>query len=99
MVFSGRPHKRFSALRLSAGHAVRVRAGVGPGGVGIAPKSSGFLRYSHLGVQFVIILIAFALGGAWLDKRLSAKGLVTLAGILAGAAIGFYVMVREIQRK
>jgi putative F0F1-ATPase subunit (Ca2+/Mg2+ transporter) len=69
------------------------------GGSGIAPKSGDFLRYSHLGVQFVIILIAFALGGAWLDKRLSAGGLVTLAGIFAGAAIGFYFIYRAIARK
>jgi putative F0F1-ATPase subunit (Ca2+/Mg2+ transporter) len=50
-------------------------------------------------VQFVIITIAFALGGAWLDERLSAGGLVTLAGIFAGAAIGFYLLYREIPRK
>ena len=62
-----------------------------------APKE--FLRYSHLGVQFVIIVIAFALGGAWLDPRLGDTGLVTLACIFAGAAIGFYLLYREIPRK
>ena len=72
----------------------------GPGGgAPITPGPRDFLRYSHLGVQFVIILIAFALGGAWLDERLSAGGLVTLAGIFAGAAIGFYILYREIPRK
>ena len=71
----------------------------GTGGVPIAPEPRNFLRYSHLGVQFVIIIIAFAFGGAWLDERLSARGLVTLAGILAGAAIGFYLLYREIPRK
>ena len=50
-------------------------------------------------MQFVIVLIAFALGGAWLDDRLSAGGLVTLAGIFAGAAIGFYLIYRETSRK
>ena len=65
----------------------------------IAPGSRDFLRYSHLGVEFVIILVAFALGGAWLDERLSAGGLVTLAGIFAGAAIGFYFIYRAIARK
>ena len=65
----------------------------------MAPEPRNFLRYSHLGVQFVIITIAFALGGAWLDERLSAGGLVTLAGIFAGAAIGFYLLYREIPRK
>jgi hypothetical protein len=65
----------------------------------IAPPPRDFLRYSHLGIQFVIIIIAFALGGAWLDRRLSAGNLVTLAGIFAGAAIGFYLLYREIPRK
>ncbi|UCE02398.1 MAG: AtpZ/AtpI family protein [Candidatus Latescibacterota bacterium] len=69
------------------------------GGCSIAPDPRDFLRYSHLGIQFVIILIAFALGGAWLDRRLGAGNLVTLAAIFAGAAIGFYVMYREIPRK
>jgi hypothetical protein len=63
------------------------------------PRPRDFLRYSHLGVQFVIIVIAFAWGGAWLDRRFSAGGLVTLACILAGAAIGFYLMYREIHPK
>jgi uncharacterized membrane protein len=65
----------------------------------IAPGPRDYLRYSHLGVQFVIVLIAFALGGAWLDERLSAGGLVTLAGIFAGAAIGFYLIYRETSGK
>ena len=65
----------------------------------IAPEPRNFLRYSHLGVQFVIIIVVFALGGAWLDERLSARNLVTLAAIFAGAAIGFYLLYREIPRK
>jgi hypothetical protein len=63
------------------------------------PAPRNILRYSHLGIQFVIIVIAFALGGAWLDDRLSAEGLVTLACIFAGAAIGFYLLYREIPRE
>jgi hypothetical protein len=47
----------------------------------------------------VIILLVFALGGARLDDRLSAGGIVTLAGVFTGAAIGFYVIYREISRK
>jgi hypothetical protein len=90
---------RYSAYRCAvAAGAVRADP-AGREGSPIARGPQNLLRYSHLGVQFVIILIAFALGGAWLDKRLSAGGLVTLAGIFAGAAIGFYVMYREIPRK
>lgn len=47
----------------------------------------------------MIILLVFALGGEKLDDRLSAGGLVTLASVFAGAAIGFYVIYREISRK
>lgn len=65
----------------------------------IAPPPRDLLRYSHLGLTFVIILLAFALGGNWLDERLAAGGLVTLAAIFVGAAIGFYVLYREIPRK
>ena len=65
----------------------------------IARQPHDLLRYSHLGLTFVIILIAFALGGNWLDGRLHARGLVTLAAIFVGAAIGFYVLYREIPRK
>ena len=43
--------------------------------------------------------MVFAVGGAKLDDRLSAGGFVTLAGVFAGAAIGFYVIYREISRK
>jgi hypothetical protein len=64
-----------------------------------APQLRDFWRYSHLGIEFVIIVIAFAWGGAWLDRRVSAGGLVTLACIFAGAAIGFYRIYREIQPK
>jgi len=61
------------------------------------PRS--ILRYSHLGIQFVIIIFAFAWGGSWLDRKLSAGGLVTLASVFAGAAIGFYLIYREVPRQ
>ena len=64
-----------------------------------APGPRDFLRYSHLGVQFVIIVFGFAWGGAWVDRKLSAGGLVTLACTLAGAAIAFYVLYRETPRQ
>jgi hypothetical protein len=64
-----------------------------------APGPREFLRYSHLGVQFVIIVLAFAWGGAALDRRLAAGGVITLASVFAGAAIAFYVLYREIPRR
>jgi hypothetical protein len=64
-----------------------------------APGPRDVLRYSHLGVQFVIIVLAFAWGGSALDRRIAARGIVTLVGIFAGAAIAFYVLYREIPRR
>jgi hypothetical protein len=63
------------------------------------PEPRQLLRYSHLGVQFVIIVLAFAWGGNALDRRLGAGGLVTLACVFAGAAIAFYILYREIPRR
>jgi hypothetical protein len=64
-----------------------------------SPGPREILRYSHLGVQFVIVVIAFAWGGAWIDRRLAAGGMATLLSILAGAAIAFYLLYREIRKK
>ena len=63
------------------------------------PGPREVLRYSHLGLQFVIIVIAFAWGGAWVDRRLGAGGIVMLLCIFAGAAIAFYLLVREVWKR
>jgi len=63
------------------------------------PEPRNVLRYSHLGIQFVLIVFGFAWGGSWLDGRLSAGGLVTLGSVFVGAAIGFYLLYREIPRQ
>jgi len=62
-----------------------------------APKE--FLRYSHLGVQFAVILFAFAWGGRWLVRRGYVGEWAFLLAIFAGAAIGFYLLYREIPRE
>jgi hypothetical protein len=55
------------------------------------------VRYSHLGVQFAVILFLSVFGGIQLDKRFSSRGIFTLIGMFAGAAIGIYVLYRETQ--
>ena len=55
------------------------------------------VRYSHLGVQFAVILFLSVFGGIQLDKRFATRGIFTLIGMFVGAAIGTYVLYRETQ--
>jgi len=59
---------------------------------------SDVVRYSHLGLQFAVILFLAVFGGVQLDKRLGTGGLFTILGTFAGASLGFYVLYRETQR-
>ena len=56
-----------------------------------------WIRYSHLGVQFALILLAAVFGGVQVDKKLSTGGLFTILGTFVGAGIGFYLLYRETQ--
>ncbi len=58
---------------------------------------SSVVRYSHLGIQFALVVILGIWGGAQLDKRLSTN-FFTLVGTFVGAGIGFYFLYREIRR-
>jgi F0F1-type ATP synthase assembly protein I len=58
---------------------------------------SDWMRYSHLGIQFVVILLLAVFGGLQLDKKLSTGGLFTLLGTFVGAGIAFYLLYRETQ--
>ena len=59
---------------------------------------SDLIRYSHLGFQFVAVLLLAVVGGVQLDKRLGTGGLFTILGTFGGAGIGFYALYRETQR-
>lgn len=56
------------------------------------------LRYSHLGIQFAVVVIAGIWVGSWLDRRLSTRGVLTLVGMFLGAGVGFYHLYRELYR-
>lgn len=58
---------------------------------------SDWMRYSHLGVQFALILLGAILGGVQLDKKLATGGVFTILGTFVGAGIGFYLLYRETQ--
>ena len=51
-------------------------------------------RYSHLGIQFALVVLLGIWAGSRLDKRL-ATNFFTLIGTFAGAGIGFYLLYRE----
>jgi F0F1-type ATP synthase assembly protein I len=55
---------------------------------------SDIVRFSHLGIQFAVVVLAGILAGAQLDKKLSTS-LFTLVGTFTGAGIGFYLLYRE----
>jgi uncharacterized membrane-anchored protein len=59
---------------------------------------SDILRYSHLGIQFALVILAAIWAGRWLDRLVSTRGIFTLLGTFAGAGLGFYLLYRETQR-
>lgn len=58
-----------------------------------------YLRYSHLGIQFLLSLgVPLALG-IWLDRRLGTKVLFTLLGFALGFAAGIYSLYGELYHR
>jgi hypothetical protein len=55
------------------------------------------VRYSHLGIQFALVVGLAIFGGVWLDRRFSTRGIFVLLGTFVGAGIGFYLLLREIR--
>jgi len=53
-------------------------------------NSSGFVRYSGIGIQLVAVILIFLFAGIWLDEKLGTKFLFTLAFTLIGFFGGFY---------
>jgi F0F1-type ATP synthase assembly protein I len=50
-------------------------------------------------MEFAVIIVVFALGGIWLDKRLGTAPWLVIAGVFGGAALGFWEMYRQMIRK
>ena len=55
----------------------------------------GYLRYLHLGTQMALTLVAGVLGGIWLDRRLDATPVFTVAGSLLGIGLGMGIVILE----
>lgn len=57
-------------------------------------RSSSEGSMAGLGIQFVITVMAFLFLGQWLDRRLGTIPWLLLLGVLLGAALGMWNMVR-----
>lgn len=53
-------------------------------------NTSGFVRYSGIGIQLVAVILVFLFAGIWLDEKLGTKFVFTLALTLIGFFGGFY---------
>jgi len=52
--------------------------------------TSGFVKYSGLGIQLVAVILVFLFAGIWLDNKFGTKFLFTLTLTLIGFFGGFY---------
>jgi hypothetical protein len=62
-------------------------------------KEPGPMRYAGLGVQFAASILIFVLGGQWVDRRLGAGGIITVAAAFLGFGGTMYWLVRQLKRK
>lgn len=54
------------------------------------------LGYSHLGIQFVLVIGVFCYAGYWLDGKLETSPLFIFIGLVTGFAAGFYQLYQEV---
>jgi len=64
-----------------------------PGGGAPEPNLSGL---GGMGVQFVVVLLAFLFLGKWLDARLGTSPWLLILGVFVGAAASIYSMYRRV---
>ena len=53
-------------------------------------------EFAGVGMQFALTIVAFALAGVWLDKRLNTSPFFVILLVLGGAALGFWSMYRRL---
>jgi hypothetical protein len=56
-------------------------------------------EFAGIGLQFAVTLVAFALAGIWLDRRLGTSPWLLIVLVLGGAGLAFWGMVRRITRR
>lgn len=55
-----------------------------------AARANDLLRFSHLGLQFVLVFLFFAFLGFKADEKLGTLPLLTVLGVMAGFGLAFY---------
>lgn len=56
-------------------------------------------EFAGIGLQFSITLVAFALAGVWLDRKLGTSPWLLIGLVLGGAGLAFWTMVRRMTRQ
>ena len=57
-----------------------------------------WLRYTHLGLQYCLILLLFVFGGQWLDGRMGTEPWLMLTGALLGFGASTWLIVSQMAR-
>jgi F0F1-type ATP synthase assembly protein I len=52
-------------------------------------------EFAGIGLQFGLTIVLFAFAGIWLDKRFGTSPWLVIVLVFAGAALGFWSMVRR----
>lgn len=52
--------------------------------------------YAGLGLQLLASILVFLYLGQWLDRRFGTKGILTVVGVLFGAAAAFFSVYRRL---
>ena len=53
-----------------------------------------YMRYTHLGLEFIVIFLGFLFLGKWLDEQLGSTPWIMLLCLIAGFALGMYRIVK-----
>ena len=57
-------------------------------------KDDGSGSMAGLGIQFVVTILVCLFAGQWLDRKLGTTPWLLVAGVMLGAGLGFWTMLR-----
>ncbi len=65
---------------------------------GDRPEIPSPAEYAGAGMQFAIAILLFLFAGQWLDGRFGTTPWLVIGGAFVGAAAGFYLLYRKLNR-